>query len=145
MMLSILTIFRGLPGSGKSTMASSLAKKTGAMVIEPDALLVVDGVYAYSERRYREAVKACELILRYAGMGWMGADVIYADVLPTVADVDRVIKSYRFEGDERFIVKVISLATTADDAILTNRHNVAEEDIRRMERDWEAYPGELVM
>lgn len=144
-MLSILTIFRGLPGSGKSTMASSLAKKTGAMVIEPDALLVVDGVYAYSERRYREAVKACELILRYAGMGWMGADVIYADVLPTVADVDRVIKSYRFEGDERFIVKVISLATTADDAILTNRHNVAEEDIRRMERDWEAYPGELVM
>ncbi len=145
MMLSILTIFRGLPGSGKSTMASSLAKKTGAMVIEPDALLVVDGVYAYSERRYREAVKTCELILRYVGMGWMGADVIYADVLPTVADVDRVIKSYRFEGDERFIVKVISLATTADDAILTNRHNVAEEDVRRMERDWEAYPGELVM
>ena len=40
----ILTIVRGLPGSGKSTYARKLAAETGCTLIEPDALLVKDGV-----------------------------------------------------------------------------------------------------
>ena len=40
----ILTIVRGLPGSGKSTYARKLAAETGCTLIEPDALLVKGGV-----------------------------------------------------------------------------------------------------
>ena len=140
-----LTIFRGLPGSGKSTIAAALAKKTGALVLEPDALLVVDGVYTYTECRWHEAVSACLRVLASVGLDGMGSDVIYADVLFKRAQVDSVIHQYQKNKDYPHTVRIFSLATTADDALLTNRHHVREEDIRRMERDWEAYPGEVVI
>lgn len=142
--MGTLTIIRGLPGSGKSTMAAALSKKSGAMVIEPDALLVEDGDYLYTPLRYRYAVYGCKLLLERVGGGGMRADAIYTDVLPTVEEVDAVVWAYRGRHNEGSL-KVISLATTADDALLANRHNVPEEDVRRMERDWEPYPGEVVM
>ncbi len=140
-----LTIFRGLPGSGKSTMAATLAKKTGAIVVEPDALLAVNGRYAYTPERYRRAVQCCADLLRLVGPEGMGADAIYSDVLPTVADVAAVVSAYNPKKSTAVSVAVFSLAATADDALLTNRHDVREEDVRRMERDWEACPGEAVI
>ena len=67
--MSKLTIFRGLPGSGKTTMARKLAAQTGAILIEPDELLIENGVYRYTPERYREAVWRCEVMLEQLSLG----------------------------------------------------------------------------
>ena len=51
----IITVIRGLPGSGKSSYAHQLAEKTGAIVIEPDAFVTVDGMYHYDTARWGKA------------------------------------------------------------------------------------------
>lgn len=142
-----LIIFRGLPGSGKSTKARQIAEEIGgALVIEPDALLIRRGRYEYTHERYQEAVKNSLSMVCLAGI--MSCDLIYADVLPRHEDVMAVIRMYRdgawYADRDRhaFTLRVISQEISVDESLEANRHNVAEEDIRRMYRDWEEWNGE---
>lgn len=135
---SILTIVRGLPGSGKSAYARKLAAETGAMLIEPDALLVRGGVYWYTPERYAEAKKwSFELVIDTADCG--GADVVYADVLPKKEDVQGIISQYKY-GNYNVQVTVIDMPLlTVDESMARNRHNVRREDIERMAREWQPW------
>lgn len=67
-----LYIIRGLPGSGKSTFASTLAKSLNAVHFEEDMYLTErDGTYLWSEERFTRAIcvchnqthKACEWVI----------------------------------------------------------------------------------
>lgn len=139
--MSKLTIFRGLPGSGKTTRAREIAAQTGAILIEPDALLVQDGIYQYSPERYAMAVMQCEslidMLTYFDGPLDDGSvlvpDIIYADVLPRRADVQRVINQYWFPPK----VEVIDCMITPKESLRRNRHNVKPEDIKRMAEQWE--------
>ena len=141
----ILTIVRGLPGSGKSSYVRKLAANTGAMLIEPDALLVTGGEYCYTQRLFNVAcVFSLELLQK---IGEAGADVIYADVLAARAYVRDVIHAYR-NGNRRsfshsetgFSIVVIDMPLlTVDESMARNRHQVRREDIERMSTEWE--PG----
>lgn len=130
--MSCLHIFRGLPGSGKSTAARKLSEETGALLIEPDAFLVHNGKYDYTPERYHEAcISACQIICMIDL--WMGCDVVYADVLPCISDVCRVIAS---AGAQK-CYKIHDLKITVEESLKRNRHNVRKEDIERMAREWE--------
>lgn len=132
--MSTLHIFRGLPGSGKSTAARKLAEETGAILIEPDALLVENGGYVYTLELYATATKVAKRIVTEVAV-W-GADMIYADVLPRRADVRGVIDwAVNFERNYRIVVH--DLKITPEESKLRNRHNVRPEDIDRMAREWE--------
>jgi hypothetical protein len=141
--MSKLTIFRGLPGSGKTTRARKMAAQTGAILIEPDALLVQDGIYQYSPERYAMAVMQCEsmidMLTYFDGPLDDGSvlvpDIIYADVLPRRADVRRVIDQYYFPPSVEVIDCIISRAASESQ----NRHNVRPEDLDRMAREWEPW------
>jgi hypothetical protein len=139
MNLPCLTIVRGLPGSGKSTLAHEIAGKTGAIVVEPDALLVVCGQYLYSPERYRKAVMYCTEIVTM--LGALGADCIYADVLPTCAEVRALVRNYKAllppECAGICCTDIRSLEITEQEALERNRHNVRPEDIRRMAETWQ--------
>ena len=137
----ILTIVRGLPGSGKSAYARKLAAETGAMLIEPDALLVRGGVYWYTPGRYAEAKKwSFEPVVDATSCG--GADVVYADVLPKKEDVQVIISQYKY-GSSNVQVTVIDMPLlTVDESMARNRHNVRREDIERMAREWEPWEGQ---
>jgi len=139
--MAILTIFRGLPGAGKTQRAKYLVDKTGAMLVEPDALLIVNGAYVYTPERYEAARYRCiDIIVSAVYADAMSPcrlhpDFVYADVLPRRYDVLEVIRV--LPGEYR--VDVIDCIITREQSSLLNRHNVRAEDIDRMAREWEEW------
>ena len=130
--MPILHIFRGLPGSGKSTAARKLAAETGAILIEPDMLLVEDGKYQYTPGRFAAAF-ASALNLVYNISAQCYADIIFADCLPRTMEVDKVIANI----SGIYEVVVHDLKITPEESKLRNLHNVRPEDIDRMAQAWE--------
>lgn len=142
-----LTIFRGLPGSGKSTRARELSAKTGAIFIEPDMLMMEKGKYKYTPEKFQEAIRRCEYLIQTLTVNdsceeceMLFPDIIYADVLPKLADVKRVISSVDIpvtihSGSLEVIDCVISKRQSKE----RNNHNVKAQDIERMSRDWEPW------
>lgn len=133
----ILTIIRGLPGCGKSTYARQLAAETGAMLIEPDALLVKGGVYRYSDEDYTQALWVARRMLYSAVL--CGCDVIYADVLE---NRDLVVSCAFVAKDSpyNYALRVIDMPLlTVDESMARNRHAVRREDIERMHAAWQPW------
>ncbi|MFA6930975.1 MAG: AAA family ATPase [Lentisphaeria bacterium] len=138
-MIPTLTIIRGLPGSGKSVLAKRLAAKTGCLFIEPDMFMVKNGQYCYTPKHYYDAeIIATSCIFKAAETN---ADAIFADVLPKIADVNRV-KNLYWSGacyhDYKLVVIDMPLITV-EQSIERNVHNVKREDIRKMAADWEPW------
>jgi hypothetical protein len=135
-MKPLVTIIRGLPGSGKSSYARKLSAERGCLFIEPDMLLTIGGKYVYTQDRFNNAVESCRTMIR--DMGVCLADVIYADVLPTIRDVMDISMFYSTSLGER--VTVIDMPMiTIEQSIERNKHNVRREDIERMAGQWEPW------
>lgn len=131
---SKITIIRGLPGSGKSLLARKLAAERNIIHIEPDMLCTAAGEYLYSEEHYLHCTAVAESLL-YDIVFHTGADVIFCDVLPTIADVRRVLENVPNDYE----VEVIDLEITPEESIKRNRHAVRVEDINRMAAAWERW------
>lgn len=144
--MAALTIIRGLPGSGKTTLAKKMKKVANAVIIEPDALLTdAYGGYHYTQDLFREAVKMAVGMVRDAAK--LERNVIYADVLPTRRDVERVCTAFRLGVPccRPVRIAVFWLPCTVAEAMARNVHRVREEDIRRMADTWEAWPTEEIV
>ena len=135
----ILTIVRDLPGSGKSIYARKLAAATGCTLIEPDALLVRGGLYEYTPEAYNDAVSFAIRMMMSASR--CGADVVFADVLPTRENLAVWVSSVRIYC--LYTIRVIDMPLlTVDESIARNKHAVRREDIERMAREWEPWLAE---
>ena len=132
--MPILHIVRGLPGSGKTTATRKLAAETGAILIDPDALLVQGGEYRWSPERFESAKYFAGEMMASAAR--MDADIIYADVLPKRDEVYALLAWVR-SARKFYDLKVYDLKITVEESKKRNIHNVRAEDIERMAREWE--------
>lgn len=137
----ILTIFRGLPGAGKSTEA----RKLGCPIIEPhDHWAYQDGVYTFTEETASQlrpiALRKALIVLEtYCRLGY---DVAITEVFSALSDmvpyIRRVLK-WSYE------VRVIDMKVDVKTALSRNLHEVPLDVLHRMEDSWEDYPGDTFL
>lgn len=132
----MLTIIRGLPGSGKSTLGRKLAAEQNALFIEPDMLMYQNGEYKYDPAAYSVVVGSTYLVLREFFAYTPQAHAIFADVLPRKIDVQHLIQYLHNQRD----VKVIDMPLlSVEESIRRNIHRVRREDIEHMAKLWEPW------
>lgn len=123
---------RGVPGSGKSTVARQLAGKNG-IIHSTDDFFMVDGEYRFNPDKLREHHDAnhkafCESVAA-------GAKVVICDNTNTQPwQYERYVKSA--EEADYMVVFVVMPHPTAKIAAGRNTHGVPEHIIERMIRDW---------
>ena len=132
----MLTIIRGLPGSGKSTLGRRLAAEQNALFIEPDMLMYQNGEYKYDPAAYSVVVGSTYLVLREFFAYTPQAHAVFADVLPRKIDVQHLIQ---YLHNQRH-VKVIDMPLlSVEESIRRNIHRVRREDIEYMAKLWEPW------
>lgn len=123
-----LTLIRGLPGSGKSTLAKKIAATQGAVHVENDMFIVDEsGVYCFDQEKLTEEQRWCfdetALFLRF------GKSVVVSNCFVRRDHMRQYIDLANDCGAELRIIEA--------QGCWPNIHNVPNEVIVRMRRNWE--------
>ena len=119
-----LVLIRGLPGSGKSTMAGVLAS-VGYAHFEADMFFTVNGTYRFDASRIREAHAWCQQMTQNALE--RGERVVVANTFTRLSELAPYLSMTRN-------VRVIEARGR-----WANLHGVPAETVRRMAERWEPY------
>lgn len=120
-----LVLIRGLPGSGKTTMARVLAL-VGYDHFEADMYFMVDGVYRYDASRIRDAHACCQRKTREALAS--GRRVVVSNTFTRLQEME----PYRAMTSN---IRVIEATGRWQ-----NVHGVPAERLRQMAERWETLP-----
>jgi predicted kinase len=129
--MSTIYLYRGLPGSGKSTAA----KKLGCFNIEADQFFVTEGQYKWSGDRVSRAHKWCFDVASIAVSNRM--DVVVSNTFTALWEMENYIKLAKDNG---YDVKVVRCTGNYG-----NTHGVPEETLTRMKDRFEDYEGETII
>ena len=123
-----LLLIRGLPGSGKSTMARSMVDRVH---LEADMFFVVDRVYTHDASKIVEAHDWCRLKMREALAA--GTNVV----------ISNTCSRYRAMHQYLAIAREMRVPVTVIEATGTwpSIHGVPEDRIAHMRERWEKVPS----
>jgi len=142
-MTKICYILRGLPGTGKSTLAKNLRDShTRARVFSTDSYFMVDGEYLFDPKllgKYhaRNLADADDYMKRFKGEEHNHIMCIIDNTNTQHWEYEKYIQSAENNG---FMVQIITIDWNAKDIPLyakRNSHGVPEEAIYRMAARWE--------
>ena len=127
----MLTLLRGLPGSGKTYYANQLVAQNPNLVhAEADQYYVRDdGVYEFRKELIKEAHDWCYLKTKVAMDA--GKDVVVANVFAEVWQLKRYL-----ELAKNLDVPAMVLLVEGN---FGSEHNVPESTIKHMKRIWEPF------
>lgn len=123
-----ISIIRGLPGSGKSTLGRKISAESGAVLLEQDMFRIRDGAYVFNSKdRVKEAfLKTLRTFAQF------GADIVVTGVFATCKSIEEVLSACRCPRGSDKTVSVIHCANN-----FGTTHGVPEEVIRSMRDSWE--------
>ena len=123
--MSKLTLIRGLPGSGKSTMARKIALETGALHVEADMWI------NYSEKWRKESVKMAHAICQEQAHKalYYGRDAVVSNTFTQRWEMQPYLDMAEITSAQ---VEIIT--ATGDYGSI---HDVPDEVIQAMRERWE--------
>jgi hypothetical protein len=116
--MPILSIIRGLPTSGKST----LARKFGCLHLEADMFFMVDGSYRYDALKIEAAPLWCQRMAFHALL--LGFDVVVSNTFTRVWELDPYLQMAKESGSQ------VSIYRTTRDFV--GLHRVPELTLEAM-------------
>ena len=137
--MSNLIIIRGLPGSGKTTLAQHLVKteiEAGLSCwtrVEADMYFVEDGVYKFDPSKIRDAHAWCQKTVK--SLLASGQNVIVSNTFTTMKEVQFYLDLV--SKDDLMIIH-------CDDQNFGSIHNVPAETIEKMKARFEPVEGEYL-
>jgi predicted ABC-type ATPase len=129
-----LVIIRGIPGSGKSTVAAKIAEMLGCKVWEADQYFMKDGEYQFDPSKLGAAHKACQLNVENDLV--CGGSSIVANTNTTMKEMKPYLDMAEKHGADVLVVKCIGN--------WENVHGVPVQALERMLARWQDYDGEYV-
>lgn len=119
-----LILLRGLPGSGKSTIAAAMDKELDSIHLEADMFFMTDGTYKFDADLLHRAHMWCQNEAdKYLKKDYV---VIVSNTFTTIKE----LRPYFDIGFNNGILPVVYLAQNQ----FKNVHDVPEESLERMKR-----------
>jgi predicted kinase len=128
----MLTIIRGLPGSGKSTYAYNNYK--GIVILEADMLCMQDGKYIFESDKIKTHHNSIHAIVDIILSN--NADCVITGTLTRKWEIEPYIRLAEKHNQKYQIIKLVNNYLTI--------HSVPVETIKTMKDRWEDINGEIV-
>lgn len=130
--MASLTLIRGLPGSGKTTLAKKI--KT-SIHLEADMYMMQKGKYVFDRAKLGAAHTWCQdTTFIYLSNGY---DVVVSNTFTKLKELVPYIEIAEQIGCDLIVYRLNNNYGSI--------HNIPEETIERMRQRFQAYPGEFVM
>lgn len=125
MSVKTLTLIRGIPGTGKTTLSGLITGRVNRY--EADNFFMINGKYTFSHILLPEAHKLC--LGDTASSLYHGTDAIVSNTMCSVSEVQEYVNLA-----EKLLANVVIIECTKQ--YIPNPHSLGEEDMKRFRRRW---------
>lgn len=138
-------IIRGLPGSGKTTLALKIVEETNRRGLDmihlgTDMLLTAGETYHYTPEAHKRAVEALQGICVGLYKQGLRCNLLICGVFSRKESVRQLCGAISAECPQPPEIVVLDMPLlTVDQSMARNQHGVRREDIERMAAQWEPW------